>query len=221
MAFLVPLQTLWNPFPILYFNSPRKSPKNTCLCVYMTFKSILACIHSFWSKTCVHWEMCIKPNFFGFFLIESRINWLLAFHIPWECSKSTLHFLFGVLYIEPLGYIEGGENWEKENYSPLFPHLLCLSLHPFVPLEHTMLLFPKLPFLCKISIVRWRIEVVEAKVEDFVSQVRRSVGWGCHYCIYVLLIEISISCPIHVHKYEYCIHRCIYFLIHDWLYMLE
>ena len=36
-----------------------------------------------------------------------------------------------------------------------------------------------------------------------------------------LLIEIPISCPIHVHKYEYCIHGCIYFLIHDCLYMLE
>ena len=32
---------------------------------------------------------------------------------------------------------------------------LCLSLHPFVPLEHIVLLFP-------IFQLRWRIEVVEA-----------------------------------------------------------
>ena len=28
---------------------------------------------------------------------------------------------------------------------------LCLSLHPFVPLEHTLLLFPSLPLLCKLA----------------------------------------------------------------------
>ena len=98
---------------------------------------------------------------------------------------------------------------------------LCLSLHPFGPLEHIVLLFPRFPLLCKISIMRWRIEVVDAQVEDSVSLVWRSSDIVCHYCISALLIEISISCPIHVHKYEYCIHGCIYFLIHDCLYMLE
>ena len=91
---------------------------------------------------------------------------------------------------------------------------LCLSMHPFVPLEYTMLLFPRFPLLCKLAIVRWRIEVVDAQVEDSISLVWRISDIVCHYCIFVLLIEISISCPIHVHKYEYCIDGCIYFLIH-------
>ena len=63
--------------------------------------------------------------------------------------------------------------------------------------------------------------MVEAQVEDLVSPVRRSADRVCHYYIFDLLIETSISCPIHVHKYEYCIHGFIYFPIHDCLYMLE
>ena len=123
-----------HPFPILYFDVRRKSPKNTYLYVYTTFKAILVCIHIFWSQTHIHREMCIKPNFFGVFLIESRRTWFLAFHIPWECLDSTLHFLFGVLYIEPLRYIEGGEIGEQGNYSSFLPHLYmieCASLCPF------------------------------------------------------------------------------------------
>ena len=77
-----------------------------------------------------------------------------------------------------------------------------------------MLLFPSLPLLCELAIERWRIEVVEAQVEDLVSTVRRSADKFCHYCISDLFIEISISYPIHVHKNEYCIHGCIYLLIH-------
>ena len=134
------------PFPILYFHVPRLPPKNTCLCLYTTFKAILACIRWFWAKTCVHQEMCMKKKGFGVFLIESWITWLLAFHMPWERSNLTLHFLFGVLYIEPLRYIEGGEIGEKGNYSPLFPHLFMhesASLCPFG--EHSVSL-PKLAF---------------------------------------------------------------------------
>ena len=84
-----------------------------------------------------------------------------------------------------------------------------------------MILFPSLLLLCKLAIEIWRIEMVEAQVEDSVSPVRRSADRVCHYCISILLIEISISCPIHVHKYEYCNHGCIYLLIHGLLYMLE
>ena len=51
--------------------------------------------------------------------------------------------------------------------------------------------FPRLPFLCEIAIERWRIEVVEAQVQDSVSPVRRSADRVCHYCISDLLIEIS------------------------------
>ena len=119
---------------ILYFDVPRSSSKISCLYLYTTFKAILVCIHSFWPQTRIHRDVCKMTNIFGFFLIWVWITWLLAFHIPWERSDITLHYLFGVLYNEPLGYIEGGEIQEKENYSPLLPWIfLYLSLHPFVP----------------------------------------------------------------------------------------
>ena len=50
--------------------------------------------------------------------------------------------------------------------------------------------FPSLPLLCEPAIEIWRIEVVEAHVEDLVSPIRRSVDRVCHYCISDLLIEI-------------------------------
>ena len=149
MAFHVPLQTPWTPFAQIILLCPKKVPKNTCLCVYTTFKAILTCICNFWDKTHIHQEMCIKPKKFGVFLIESWINWLLAFPRPWEHSDSTLHFLFGVIYIEPLRYIEGGEIGEQGNYNSLLPHLFMLesaSLSPFG--EHNAALF-KLAFALK------------------------------------------------------------------------
>ena len=50
--------------------------------------------------------------------------------------------------------------------------------------------FPSFPLLCELAIERWRIEVVEAQVEDSVSLVRRSADRVCHYCISDLLIQI-------------------------------
>ena len=40
---------------------------------------------------------------------------------------------------------------------------------------------------------------MEAHVEHLVSLVHRSADRFCHYCIFDLLIETSISYPIHVH----------------------
>ena len=116
------------------FDGSKFISKNTCLFLYVTFKSILTCIRNFWPQTRIHQDVCIKTNIFGVFLIVVQINWMLAFHMPWECSDLTLHYLFGVLYIEPVGYIEGGESWEQGNNSSLFPHLFMLefaSLCPF------------------------------------------------------------------------------------------
>ena len=48
-----------------------------------------------------------------------------------------------------------------------------------------------LSFLCELVIERWRIEVVEAQVEDSVSLVCRSADRVHHYCISHLLIQIS------------------------------
>ena len=134
------------PFLILYFDFPRKSPKNTCLCVYETFKAIPACTCNFWAKTRIHREMCIKTKKIGFFLIDSRITWLSAFHMSWEHSDLTLHCLFGVLYIEPLRYIEEGEIGEKGNYSSLLPHLLILEFASLCPFGAHSATLPKISF---------------------------------------------------------------------------
>ena len=107
---------------ILYFDVPRSSLKNTCLLLYVTFKSILTCTREFWPQTRIHQDVCISQNIFGVFLIWVRLNWLLAFQIPWECLDLTLHYLFGVLYKEPLI-----GSWND----PFLPHLLypfCLFL---------------------------------------------------------------------------------------------
>ena len=70
---------------------------------------------------------------------------LLAFHMPWDRSDSTLHCPIEELYKEPFGYIEG--RWRIESKRTIVhccPNL-CLSLHPLCPLEHFCGL-PKLAF---------------------------------------------------------------------------
>ena len=57
-----------------------------------------------------------------------------------------------------------------------------MSLNPFVPLEHFGVL-PKLAFASELAIERWRIEVVEVKVGDSVSSVRRRAVRGCIYLV--------------------------------------
>ena len=153
MAFHVPLETPWTLVTHWYFYQPRTSLKNTCLSVYMTFKPIPVCTRTFWANNRVHQKMCIKPKTFWVFLIESWINWLLAFHMPWERSTwpsiSYLEYYIVIL----LDTMKEDKLESKETIFHCFLTCLCLSLHPFVPLEHTMLLFPSLPLLCKISIV--------------------------------------------------------------------
>ena len=74
--------------------------------------------------------------------------------------------------------------------------------------------FPKFPFLCELSIERWRIEVVEAQVEDSVSSVRRSANKVCHYCISNLLIEISFPiqfmCILNMNIESMDVFDCLY-----------
>ena len=92
------------------FDVSKLIPKITCLLLYMTFNPILVCTCNFLPQTHLHRDVCISPNVFGDFLIGFWITWLLAFRIPWERSDSTLHYPLGVLYKEPLGYIEE-RNW--------------------------------------------------------------------------------------------------------------
>ena len=157
---------------ILYFDVLRSSQKITCLYLYMNFKAMRASIHNFWPQTCVHRDVCIKTNIFEAFLIWVWISWLLAFHMPWDHWDLTLHYPFGVLFKEPLRYIKEEELKSKET----IVHC-CLSLHPFVPLEH-IVFFLGFPLLCELAIERWRIEVVE----DSFSLVHRCANRGCHYC---------------------------------------
>ena len=99
---------------ILDFDVSKFIPKNTCLLMYMTFNPILACTRDFWTQTCIHRDVCINPNSFVFFLVCFWTAWLLAFQMPWEFSYSALDYLFGVLYKEPLGYIEEVKLKRKE-----------------------------------------------------------------------------------------------------------
>ena len=101
--------------------------------------------------------------------------------MPLDRLDSTLHYPFGVLYKEPLGYIEEEELKSKETIVHCCRSLLILeyaSLFPF----GALFVLPKLSFVGELAIERWRIEVVEAQVEDSVSLVRRRAERGCHLC---------------------------------------
>ena len=81
--------------------------------------------------------------------------------------------------------------------------------------------FPSLPLLCELAIERYRIEVVEAQVEDSVSPVRISADIVFHYCIFDLLIEISFPiqfmCILNMNIESMDIFNCLYMVD----YMLE
>ena len=133
--------------------------------------------------------------------------------MPRYCLDLTLHYPFGVLYKEPLGYIEE-EEWNNEK---TIVHCCCsllvLEFASLYPLEH-FLFFPSLPFSCDISIERWRIEVVEAQVGESVSPIRRRADRGCNYCnLCFISIEISSFLSNNVYLNEYLIHGCFQMLI--------
>ena len=84
-----------------------------------------------------------------------------------------------MLYKEPLGYIEEEELNRKETIVHCFLGLLVLEFASLCPLDKVI---PNISFSCDIFIEIWRIEVVEAKVEDLVSPVHRRADRGCHLC---------------------------------------
>ena len=149
--------------------------------LYTTFNPILNCTCDFWPQTYVHRDVCISRNVFGVFLIEVWINWLLAFQMPWEWLDSTLHYPFGVIYKEQLGYIKEEELKSKETIVHCFHSLHMLESASLCPFG-ALCVLPKLTFACELAIERWRIEVVEAQVEDSFSPVRIHADIGCHYC---------------------------------------
>ena len=74
--------------------------------------------------------------------------------------------------------------------------------------------FPRFTFLCELAFERWRIEVVEAQVEDSVSPVRKSADIFCHYCISDLLIEIyfpvQYMCILNMDIDSMDVFNCLY-----------
>ena len=58
--------------------------------------------------------------------------------------------------------------------------------------------------------------MVEAQAEDSVSPVRRSADRFCHYCIFVLLIEISFPiqymCILNIHIVSMDVFICLYII---------
>ena len=126
---------------------------------------------------CVH-----KSKYFlEFFLMCVRTTCLLAFHMPRDHSDLTLHYPFGVLYKETLGYIEGEELKSKKTIVHCCRSLLILESASLCTFG-ALCVLPKLAFYCELAIKRWRIEVVEAQVEDSVSPVCRRADRGCHLC---------------------------------------
>ena len=121
------------------------SSLKTCKSFHTRLLNPLSRIYMGLTSKTAYIRMCTKIQI----LLEFSLTWiwltcLLAFHIPWDRSDSTLHCPIQELYKEPFGYIEGMRNWEQENYSPLLPNLILESAS-LCPLEHFCVL-PKLAF---------------------------------------------------------------------------
>ena len=77
----------------------------------------------------------------------------------------------------PLDTLKGEELKNKKTIVHCF-HSLNLSQHPLS--LGALGVLPKLAFACELAVERWRIEVVEAQVEDSFSLVRKRADRGCH-----------------------------------------
>ena len=101
--------------------------------------------------------------------------------MPQDHSYLTLHYPFGVLYEENIGYIEEEELKRNKTIVHCFHCLHILESKSLCPFGELCVL-PNISFACELAIERWRIEVVEAHVEDSDSLVRRCAEKGCHLC---------------------------------------
>ena len=79
-----------------------------------------------------------------------------------------------------MGTLKGEELKSKETIVHCFLSLLVLKSTSLCPFG-ALCVLPNIALACEISIERWRIEVVEAQVEDSISPVRRCADRGCHY----------------------------------------
>ena len=117
MAFPIPLQTLWTPWtiflPLMFPISSLKTPIICCTRLLIPFSRIYVDI----TLKPVYIGMCAKGQIFlEFFLMWIQVTCLLAFHMPQYHSYLTLQYPFGVLYKEPLGYIEEEGIEGQESY---------------------------------------------------------------------------------------------------------
>ena len=101
--------------------------------------------------------------------------------MPRDCSDLTFHYPSEALYKEPFGYIEGREMKSKKSIVHCCCSLLILESASLCRFG-ALCVLPKLVFACELAIERWRIEVVEAQVEDSNSPVCRCAKKGCHLC---------------------------------------
>ena len=182
MAFPIPLQTLWTPWTnILPLMFPISSLKTPIICWTLL---LIPLSH-------IYVDITLKPTYIGmcekgqifleFSLMWIRFTCLLSFHMPRYRSDLTLHYPIGVLYKEPLGYIEAKELRSNETIVHYFHSLYILDSGSLCPFGELCVL-PNISFSCELAIERWRIEVVEAQVQDSVSPVRRRANRGCHLC---------------------------------------
>ena len=118
--------------------------------IYASFSSITTYIRGYDPYSRVHRDVCIIQILLEFSLTWIRLIWLLAFHMPWDCTDSTFHYPFWSYIRNPLVHLKGGEireNWEYRNYSPLLPELMLESTSLY-PLEHFCV-------LTKLSFCLW------------------------------------------------------------------
>ena len=79
-------------------------------------------------------------------------NLTLGLPYAWKHSDLTLHCLLEGYILSLLDALKGGILERKETIVHCCLIWLFLILHPFSPLEHTLLLFPSFSFLCKLFI---------------------------------------------------------------------
>ena len=156
MAFPCPATDSLAPMDhFLSFDVSLIIPKNIRKVIYAAFSSITTYIRGYSPYSRVHRDVYIIQILLECSLTWIRLIWLLAFHMPWDRSDSTLHYPLWSYIRNPLVHWKGGgEKEERIESIETIVHCcqyLCLSLHPFVPWS-TVVFFPIFPFASKLSI---------------------------------------------------------------------
>ena len=113
--------------------------------IYAAFSPITAYIREFDPYIHVHWDVCISPNPFGVFLDMDPTHLTPGLPYALRSLKFDPSLSLVKLYKEPLGTLKAYREIERNETIVHCCQNLCLSLHPFVPLEHCCVL-PKLSF---------------------------------------------------------------------------